>query len=139
MFSVRNNTHSTHRTHSSTVNQLVPKAIRAGQREPFLPLGDAEGTTPHHNQCYQIIIFFLLHFRHFKMSAQNEVLVFYASKTGNAQAIAERIHEEAAANGWKSSLEQMNKFKKLPHKLEDNKFIICVVSTTGTMLFYRLI
>ena len=119
---------------------LVPKAIRAGQREPFLPLkGDAEVTTPHHNQCDKLSFFFFCIFGILKMSAQNEVLVFYASKTGNAQAIAERIHEEAAANGWKSSLEQMNKFKKLPHKLEDNKFIICVVSTTGTMLFYRLI
>ena len=60
-----------------------------------------------------------------------DLLVMYASKTGNAQAIAERVHEEAASHGWKSTLETMNKFKKLPVKLEENKLIVCVVSTTG--------
>jgi flavodoxin len=65
------------------------------------------------------------------MSAADELLILYASKTGNAQAISERVLEEAAANGWKTTLETMNKFKKLPHKLEDNKLIVCVCSTTG--------
>ena len=55
----------------------------------------------------------------------------YASKTGNAQAISERIHEEAGKQGFKSTLAEMNKFKKLPQKLEETKLVVCVCSTTG--------
>jgi sulfite reductase alpha subunit-like flavoprotein len=59
------------------------------------------------------------------------LLILYSSKTGNAQAIAERLQSEAAGHGFESQMHEMNKWKKLANNFESYPLVVCVASTTG--------
>ena len=62
------------------------------------------------------------------------LLVLYGSQTGNAQAIAERVHREVSATGIATTLCAANEWKKLPADsalFEEQQLLLVVCSTTG--------
>mmetsp|Transcript_14456 Transcript_14456/g.27984 ORF Transcript_14456/g.27984 Transcript_14456/m.27984 type:complete len:1319 (-) Transcript_14456:159-4115(-) len=58
-----------------------------------------------------------------------ELLIMYGSETGNAEAIATQLHENAGEHGFGSQLAEMNAFKD--YKLPEQTLAIFVISTTG--------
>lgn len=63
------------------------------------------------------------------MVEKQRILVLYATQTGNAQDVAERVGREAARHHFKPVVESMHLYD--PSKLPQEKFAIFVVSTTG--------
>jgi sulfite reductase alpha subunit-like flavoprotein len=59
------------------------------------------------------------------------VLIAYGSQSGNATCIAQDVYEKLSDKGINCNLSDLNSWKKWPTKLEDTKFAVFVISTTG--------
>jgi nitric-oxide synthase len=57
------------------------------------------------------------------------LLVLFASETGNSEAIAKRILDEAGKNGFDSTLAVLNEWQKVG--FEQASLVVVVTSTTG--------
>jgi sulfite reductase alpha subunit-like flavoprotein len=57
------------------------------------------------------------------------LLVLFASETGNSEAIAKRIHDEAGKHGFASTLAVLNEWQKVG--FEQASLVVVVTSTTG--------
>jgi hypothetical protein len=57
------------------------------------------------------------------------LLVLFASETGNSEAIAKRVHDEAGKNGFDSTLAALNEWQKVG--FEQASLVVVVTSTTG--------
>ena len=63
------------------------------------------------------------------MAERQRILVLYATQTGNAQDVAERLGREAARRHWKPVVESLHLYD--PNDLPHERFVVFVVSTTG--------
>jgi sulfite reductase alpha subunit-like flavoprotein len=58
------------------------------------------------------------------------LLVLFASETGNSEAIAKRVHDEAGKNGFDSTLAALNEWQKVGFE-QGASLVVVVTSTTG--------
>lgn len=63
------------------------------------------------------------------MGDRQKILVLYATQTGNAQDVAERVGREAARHHFQPVVESMHLYD--PNDLPQERFVVFVVSTTG--------
>ena len=64
--------------------------------------------------------------------AKTPLVVLYGSAGGCAQSIAQRIHNEASAHGFASSLDEMNRYyKTIEAEFAVHPLVVLVASTTG--------
>lgn len=63
------------------------------------------------------------------MGDRQKLLVLYATQTGNAQDVAERVGREAARHHFQPIVESMHLYD--PNHLPQEPFVIFIVSTTG--------
>jgi len=61
--------------------------------------------------------------------AKPELLLLWASQTGNAEALAEKFAQQLSAQGWAVNVKSMNDYS--PEKLATHKFAVFVTSTFG--------
>ena len=59
----------------------------------------------------------------------NKLVILYATQTGNARDVSERITREAIKRGFKVELSSLEFYEK--SKLPNEKYVIFVISTTG--------
>jgi sulfite reductase alpha subunit-like flavoprotein len=64
-----------------------------------------------------------------EMAAKQKILILYATQTGNAQDVAERVGREAARHHLQPLVASMHSYP--PSNLPTEQYVIFVVSTTG--------